>query len=804
MVLRRYFHDDFFKISNVSLKPYSNDVDGFLGVHMLLKIEVERENETRILRFFVKSPPINNEAFLDLALTSNSFGKEIFVYTDFCEKAKELLLRVDSDFLPKFFFASNDLIILEDLTEKGFVAKGDKIEKAHVELALEKLAKFHSISLGIEEYQTRKQGAPYNLRDDYKDLLSEALFPEDENLIAYKYNVTSMKAIHYLIEFLPKHKISTDMFRRGFEEEIEGFFAVFNEDNHFRKVCCHGDLWRNNMMFKYEKGNLLDCVFVDFQLNRYAPPAHDVTFLIYQISDKNLFRKHYQHFLDKYYQCLTEELLKIDLDITDVLPLQEFEETCKLHLRITKLIKAFYSTMLASSQKTCQKIMGNSKTAYDFLFVERRPYCKKLFETEPNYKETITNLLENIRDSIFNKIINIDDCYHILNQIVQDDYEILEYFLQPISINAGFVGDYYNLQVTYTTTKEQQLYFFVKQASQNLQVKEFAINLGILSKEYNFYMKIIPFFQRYGLDFMVQSAPKCYLFRLNSLSVFEDLNSEGFQMLDSRIPLDYTLVVATIKKIAKFHAATLVLEANVSKEIGSKFSLLDKFPKELATKEDVPDGIAKSFLKGLLSEIDYFLNDFENKEKLKEKVKEVFDNYHQFVVPSKKYKNVLCHGDLWINNIMYQLQDKSLPKIVFVDYQNYKYVPPVEDVLYFIYVSTNRSFRNKYFEELLVSYHQTLKETLDDYNLDVDEILTYEQFLESCSYYKKFAIVQSASASSCTMMTTSQLGEVYVANLDEILYEDKSNLIFKLCEEDDVYKERLEESVLELKEILLP
>lgn len=75
--------------------------------------------------------------------------------------------------------------------------------------------------------------------------------------------------------------------------------------------------------------------------------------------------------------------------------------------------------------------------------------------------------------------------------------------------------------------------------------------------------------------------------------------------------------------------------------------------------------------------------------------------------------NVLLHGDLWANNIMFQHDENGHPKeVIFVDLQLSRYASPMQDLMYFIFSSTDISIKVDEFHSLLKFYHRELVKNL--------------------------------------------------------------------------------------------
>lgn len=112
-------------------------------------------------------------------------------------------------------------------------------------------------------------------------------------------------------------------------------------------------------------------------------------------------------------------------------------------------------------------------------------------------------------------------------------------------------------------------------------------------------------------------------------------------------------------------------------------------------------------------------------EKLQYKL---FSQIQKCITTSREHMNVMCHGDLWINNIMFKSSFASTVDscskhsdqvnctpcdVKFFDLQAMRYTSPVFDILHFIYTSTKRDLRDSYTKHLLETYCLALLDDLE-------------------------------------------------------------------------------------------
>jgi Ecdysteroid kinase-like family len=75
--------------------------------------------------------------------------------------------------------------------------------------------------------------------------------------------------------------------------------------------------------------------------------------------------------------------------------------------------------------------------------------------------------------------------------------------------------------------------------------------------------------------------------------------------------------------------------------------------------------------------------------------------------------NVLAHGDLWVNNLMFRANDCLQVKLI--DLQTVRYTSLCIDIIHFLYSSTIRPIRMTYYDSLIEDYHCALMAALEIY-----------------------------------------------------------------------------------------
>ncbi|XP_046389628.1 uncharacterized protein LOC124158538 [Ischnura elegans] len=349
------------------------------------------------------------------------------------------------------------------------------------------------------------------------------------------------------------------------------------------------------------------------------------------------------------------------------------------------------------------------------------------------------------------------------NFLGTSDFQLDHYNAKPVSDKiVGFMGKHLLVTVTvWVEGKKQDILFFVKMLPTSESHRSFLAELRYFQKEIAFYEVFEPIMTSLLPSEHPLPIPSCY-FTVGGRSgdagppaksedtemiILEDVSKKGYVIRDKMIPLDLEHARIVMRTIARFHAASFLMKSNSpSARRPDNANYMDEVflpAKEMfLTKERTSSGYqwAMATAKTTSSAVagfwpEHFGSD-EKKEEIRQRVKECWGKLFQITQPSEKYFNVLCHGDVWVNNIMFRDnamsgKEKKPVDALLVDLQLIRFAPVAIDLLLFLHTSTTRKFRQDNLNELLEEYHKQLGNIVG--KKELDELMSLEKLKESMS-----------------------------------------------------------------------
>lgn len=387
--------------------------------------------------------------------------------------------------------------------------------------------------------------------------------------------------------------------------------------------------------------------------------------------------------------------------------------------------------------------------------------------------------------------INESECFQAISaKLGTSMFEIVNFKQEPLEEMGGYLGEHSILKIAIKreSLKQETLSFFVKSLPQVQSQRDFLNEMNGSFKEYSFFTKYIDCLKKLSINILDDVIPTCYLATDESF-IFEDLSAKNFQTLQSRKALDINTVKVGLSSLAKLHASAIIFEEKTSFRLARDFS--EELKESFYLGTESTERAMRSCKRGNDALIDIIHDERMKitKDQLKDKVRESVDLQKIYIQPSTKFRNTICHGDTWTKNFLFKFEKGQAVSCVIVDFQTYRYGPPGQDVMLFLHLVMDRETRNENIQKLISFYYEELNRNFRDF--DCENIITWNEFLESCHFYKQYALTQTIMHFHVVILRDDIAKEVfgtpgYAKNA--LFGNGRYEYIIETCQRDPVFK----------------
>ncbi|XP_044734050.1 uncharacterized protein LOC123296584 [Chrysoperla carnea] len=377
-----------FKIINTIIKPLSDAPQGFSGTHFFLKFEITTKNELKTVKFFLKFKLDLDASIFYRDGNNDIYGREA--------EFLQLTTQYNVDWAPKLYdYVGERLLVLEDLSERGFTIN---VERGKFNLndcfaGIQSLAKLNAFYFQLI-HDKKKLNPNFSILKEYSNFFKEVILQLETNL-GKEWCKATIDSFNCILDEMPTSNLKIKKkINEKFNDLIEYLKPVENQ----YKVISHGDLWSNNIMFSNENGSPR-CCFIDYQLLRFLPPAHDILTLLHLNTTTEFRRQHdLNQFFDYYYEQFSTELNKIGLDSNVVFPMDVFKASINTSmvpvLLLNCMVKSF---LLMDFTRLSTYIAENDEGLWT---KERAKIIKHELDTDEKYKQAIFEEFQVLIDEI--------------------------------------------------------------------------------------------------------------------------------------------------------------------------------------------------------------------------------------------------------------------------------------------------------------------------------------------------------------------------------------------------------------------
>ncbi|XP_076650633.1 uncharacterized protein LOC143357874 [Halictus rubicundus] len=429
--------------------------------------------------------------------------------------------------------------------------------------------------------------------------------------------------------------------------------------------------------------------------------------------------------------------------------------------------------------------------------------CTRLTEP-PTVRSVVDKPASLLTDHDVDKIVE--------RKLCSNNFRVLRWSLDSLNETNGYLGFYYTLSVTVETggDKSRELKFFVKTPPPTTSPQyTFLVDTNVFNKELTVYDDLVP---RLGIGTGSKWIPDFYLGKNNTIIVFEDGKESGYETPDKLLPFDEEQCVWIVRTLSAFHSRSLILDEKLRRDTGQTIhDLYGHLLVEAGFCDDNPlsQKYLKASIKGSVAMVDLLegLTD-EERRQLEDRISWWSMRLPKLVLPSTKYRNVICHRDIWANNIMFR-RDRSAGRIngcYLIDYQFISYSPPAFDFLLSLYLNSDRATRTAHFASLVDLYCDTMTAELASEGLNMEECLSRAEFVQSCKDYTATVLTYSLTNLQIMLLGKEIVEKYFVGSVEQLQYmmygDRRPEVVLEQCRSIKPYRTRMIEMLEEVKENL--
>ncbi|XP_068156050.1 uncharacterized protein [Drosophila tropicalis] len=322
--LRTHYKDNLLQIVKFELNPALGPGENYGGVLTRARatFTLSQEPEKEVLKnMIVKTSIDDDELTQELMAPYDIYNREMNIYEEVLPKLNDLLHEIgDFDQLfPTAIYVDRErmAIIFEDLAVAGYVM-ADRIRRLnaeHVHLILRKLAKMHATSAVLNE---RQKGC----LEGY----DRGFFNRYTNAYSGYFVGGLLAAARWMRQTESMSQYADKLFELAPHYMDIGRECFAPTPGHVN-VLAHGDVWTNNVMFKYdpETKRPVDVLLIDFQYSFWGSPSIDLHHF-FNTSLKEPLRRDQQNALFQFYHGIfTETLTKLNYRQNPIPSLRQFK-----------------------------------------------------------------------------------------------------------------------------------------------------------------------------------------------------------------------------------------------------------------------------------------------------------------------------------------------------------------------------------------------------------------------------------------------------------------------------------------------
>ncbi|CAB3233417.1 unnamed protein product [Arctia plantaginis] len=306
-----------------TLEKFETVGQNYFGIILPVVLYGERDGKNVQIEIVLKLAPTDERYRISGAVTL-MFSREIYVYDTLLNTYQKVQDNFPANLqyvIPRCYYLQKEYckeaIVMQNMYAEGFRPYSHEmfLDVDHIIIALKSLAKLHGLSFLLE----------YKHPELYNDISKVCVPLTEESGKRYMEIMKDRlnKAIKKFegTEYVPllqrlNHNCST--------------FFKLGATSVQRTCICHGDIWKENILYRYEDNKPATACLIDYQNTRISCSAYDTLYLILSSTNTDVRRKHYYQLLDIYYDTFQEMLKEGGLESEQVYSRQMLDHDLKV------------------------------------------------------------------------------------------------------------------------------------------------------------------------------------------------------------------------------------------------------------------------------------------------------------------------------------------------------------------------------------------------------------------------------------------------------------------------------------------
>ncbi|XP_018796861.1 PREDICTED: uncharacterized protein LOC108973823 [Bactrocera latifrons] len=406
-----------------------------------------------------------------------------------------------------------------------------------------------------------------------------------------------------------------------------------------------------------------------------------------------------------------------------------------------------------------------------------------------------------------NELFSRSEVEQILSNIMNSNVaaSLLEYNVSPECGPTGYLGEYFHLELKYKFLELndaiQTTRVFVKSLPyQNPKMTAFIEACGMLTKEAAIYEQLLNELRK--LTPSVWCA-QCYFTR-RDLFVMQNIVDMGYEpLLDPAEFLTQAQMDVLLKSLAIMHAYSITYETRNQVNIGEQ---LHDVLREMTVTPDVVFYTAGVRAILAVARVHPVYQSETLQKFIAEELPLHMDSVYEMVNPSKKYRNVFCHRDLWGGNFFFNKSKPATEPVVLVDYQLARYSAPAIDVLMAVYMNITPQQRKTMKDWCYDSYYNYFAEELKQQGLTAAEQISRSELEQSLKELELFGALYNCISATILRVPGDYLKDLKLNHPDAFhryTNVDRVAEVLELLKIDKAFRDYIFECVDEMIRLLL-